>query len=450
MKINKHNLTEGSITKNILRLALPMMTSIVFHDLFNIVDMFFVGKLGPEAVAAVSMCGLLIHMIIIAAVGIATGTVAMVAVYLGAKEQNKAENVVVQAIFMGIFISIIIAILGYFFAEPILKLLGAGRDVLPMGIKYIRISSVGAIFILLAIILSAALRGAGDAITPMRILIFSTIINIVLDPLLIFGVWKFPRLEVAGSALATVIARAISVLLLLKVFFGGHSYFHIKLDRFIIDINIIWKMFKIGIFGSLQMLIRNISNLVIMKIVSLYGTFAVAAFGINIRLIMLIQMFGVGIGNASATLVGQNLGAGKPDRAEKSALMAAGFYELIIIFVSSIFFIFPKEIIGVFNNHPQVIQIGSICLRILLSSFVFVALSIVLGKSMSGAGYTMIPMIVTAIALIGLRIPLSFTLSQYTDLEVTGIWIAIAVSNVILGILMTITLKKGKWKAVKY
>jgi len=450
MKINKHNFTEGSITKNILRLALPMMTSIVFHDLFNIVDMFFVGKLGPEAVAAVSMSGLLIHMIIIAAVGIATGTVAMIAVYVGAKEQEKAENVVVQAIFMGLFISIVIAVLGYFLAKPCLKLLGAADDVLPMGIKYIRITSIGAFSILLGIIISASLRGAGDAVTPMRILIFSTIINIILDPLLIFGIWKFPKLGVAGSAFATLIARTISVLLLFRVIFKGHSLFQIKLNRFHIDIRTMWKMFKIGIFGSLQMLIRNISNLVIMKIVSLYGTFAVAAFGINIRLIMLMHMFGVGIGNASATLVGQNLGAGKPDRAEKSALMAAGFYELIIIFISSIFFIFPKEIIGVFNKHPQVIQIGSICLRILLTSFIFVALSIVLGKAMSGAGYTMIPMIVTAIALIGLRIPLSFTLSQYTDLKANGIWIAIATSNVILGILMTITLKKGKWKTVKY
>ncbi|MBC8526635.1 MAG: MATE family efflux transporter, partial [Candidatus Cloacimonetes bacterium] len=374
MKINKYDFTKGSIYKNTLRLALPMMTSIIFHDLFNIVDMFFVGKLGPAAVAAVSISGLLIHVIIIAAVGIATGTVAMIAIYIGAKELYKAENVAVQAIFMGIFISIIIGILGYLFAETILKLLGAGKDVLLMGVKYIRISSVGAIFILLAIILSAALRGAGDAVTPMKILILSTIINIILDPLLIFGIWKFPKLGVAGSALATVIARMVSVLLLLHVFLGGHSYFHLKLNKFVIDIRIMWKMFRIGIFGSLQMLIRNISNLFIIKIISLYGTFAVAAFGINIRLIMLIQMFGVGIGNASATLVGQNLGAGKPDRAEKSAFVATGFYELIIVLIGCIFFIFPEKIIEIFNRHPQVVQIGSVCLRILLTSFVFVAL----------------------------------------------------------------------------
>ena len=252
----RRNLTEGSIVKNILYLALPTIASSVLWDLFNIVDMIFVGKLGPSAIAAVSMCGIMMGIIFTVAIGITTGSVALISRSIGAKDYRTADKVVTQTIFLAVSASVIMGTGGYFLASPAIRLLGARGDVVFLGTQYFRIISVGSSTIFITFALTSALRGAGDAVTPMKVLALSTILNIILDPLLIFGLWAFPKMGVAGSALATVISRGIGMLLLINIFLKGHSYFHLKLKDLNLDIGTMWRIVKIGFFGSLQVLLH--------------------------------------------------------------------------------------------------------------------------------------------------------------------------------------------------
>jgi putative MATE family efflux protein len=231
MRRSSRDLTEGSIIRNIWHLALPMMMGTLLQDAFTIVDMIFVGKLGPSAIAAVGMSGTIQGMLFTAIFGISTGTIAMVARFIGAKNMLEAENVAIQSILLGIFCYIGIAIIGYPLSSYMLRVLGAENDVIFQGTAYMRISFLGSITMILSVVLSAVLNASGDAITPLKVLVLSTISNIVLDPLLIFGLLGFPRLGVAGSALATVIARGMGVVVFLWVFLKGHSIIHLKMSN---------------------------------------------------------------------------------------------------------------------------------------------------------------------------------------------------------------------------
>ncbi len=437
-------LTEGSIVRNIWKLALPTMLGSTLQDLFNIVDMIFVGRLGPAAIASVSMSGILMGFIFTIAMGISTGTIAMVSRFIGAGRKEDAENVAMQSLFLGAISSVIVAILGYTFAGPILKLLGASDTVVSLGTSYIRVTSIGAFAIFFSFFLNSALRGAGDVITPVKILMLATVINIGLDPILIFGLFGFPRMEVAGSALATIIARGVGVMILFWLFFSRRSILNLGLKHIKLDLNIMRRIIKIGIFGSLQGLIGNISGLVLMRIITLFGTTAVAAFGIGMRLQGLAMMPGFGFANAAAIMVGQNLGAEKPERAEKSAWLATGFYEILLVTMGAIFFIFPGSIIGIFNNHPEVIDIGSIYLRFLAATLIFIGSSVVLGRALSGSGDTVSPMFITGISLFVFQIPLAILLSK--SYGITGVWIAIATANIVQSLVMAFWFNRGKWK----
>lgn len=437
----RRDLTQGSIPKNIWRLALPMMGANIFQDLFNLVDMFFVGKLGPSAIAAVAMSGILLMLGMTIGMGISIGTIAMISRFAGAGKREKVQNVAAQAIFLGLISSLVLGVVGYSFASPILSLLGASKDVLPLGVAYVKIIALGSITLFLTIALNSSLQGIGDVVTPLKILTLSTILNIGFDPLLIFGIWRFPKMGVAGSALATVIARGIGLIFLLYL---SHPLFKLRDMR--IDWAIIRRIVRIGIFGSLQMLTRNLAALVLIRIVAIYGTFALAAYGVGMRLRMAVMMPGFGLANAAAILVGQNLGANRPDRAERSGWLATGFYEIIAISAAVLFILFSKGLIKVFNTNPEVIKLGSLYLRFLAFSFFFIALSVVLGRAMGGAGETRSPMLVTALSLFGFQIPLALILARFLNLRTTGIWAAILISSIVQGIVMTLLFLRGKWK----
>ncbi len=444
IKRSKPELTEGSIVKNVWYLTLPMMVGILLHNTFNIVDMIFVGRLGPAAIAAVSINGILLGVIWTLIMGISVGTVAMVARSVGARRFEEADNIAMQSLFMAILGSIPIAVVGFFLAEPILKILGARTEVLSPGISYLRIISLGSITMFLPFITSSALRGAGDAYTPMKILGFATILNIALDPVFIFGLFGFPRWGVAGSALATVLSRAVGALILLYILFRGHSVVHLGLEKARLNLEMMWRIAKIGIFGSLQMVMLNISNLVLMRIVAIYGTFAIAAYGIGMRVVFIVIMPGFGLAQSAATLVGQNLGAEKPARAEKSAWIAAGFYEIIMVGSAVFLIICARNIVSVFNLNPEIVKIGSSYIRFISLTFFFMALSIVLSRAMNGAGDTLSPMVITAISVFVLRIPLVLFLAK--GLATNGIWMGTAISNVAQGLIITFWFTRGRWK----
>jgi len=437
LKKDSRDLTEGSIVRNLWYLALPMIAGNLLQDALNIVDMIFVGWIGPDAIAAVGMGGILLHMTFVLSIGISTGTVAMVSRFIGAQEHDAAEHVTMQSLILGIFCSVGLAMIGYPLAEPILRLLGAKGNVIPLGMSYFRIMLLGAFTMFIGYTLSSALRGAGDAITPMIIFAISTALNIILDPLLIFGLWIFPRLEVAGSALATVIARGVGLVIFLWGFCTGRFALRLKLSDVKIDFDIIKRIISIGAFGSIQAILRNVSGLILMRIVAFYDKMqvpetssataempAVTAYTIGMRLRMIVMMPGFGVANAVAPLVGQNLGAGKPKRAEKSAWMGVTFGAGIMAFIGIGYIILANLIMRAFTQNPEVIHIGVLYIRIQAITYGFIGLSIVLGRSFSGAGDTLPPMIFTGISLLGFCIPLIVIMANWFGL--IRIWIGIA------------------------
>ena len=442
----KMNLTKGSIARNIWYLSLPLIIGNVIWGSFDIVDMVFVGKLGPSAIAAVSLGGTILDIIWIAIEGISVGTMAMVARFTGSKEFEKANSVVIQSLLMSFTGGIIIAIVGFFSAEFVLKAMGAKNEVLALGVSYFKILCLGALVIFPSITLVFALRGAGDTITPTKVLIFSIGLNVILDPLFIFGPGWFPCLGVAGSAIATVISRIVEMFILFFIFITGKSFLHINLKIPKIELKVIKQILKIGIFTSITELVWNVSSLILMRIVAFYGTFAIAGYGIGIRLMMVIQMPGFGLAQSAATLVGQNLGANKPKRAERSAWLTLGFYEIMMIVLAVIISFFAPLIVAGFNNNVEVIYICASYLRFMAVTFVFIALSIILAGAMQGAGDSFSPMVIDVLTLFLIRIPLVIFLANNLELAITGIWIGIAVSNIIEGLFMGFRFYQGKWK----
>jgi len=421
----------------------------VLQTAFNVVDMIFVGKLGAEAIAAVSLSGMILMLIITLVVGIGIGTTAIVARFYGAKEYSQANEVALQSLLFGGIASLLLAGVGFFFSETLLKIFGAEPMVVKMGTEYLSIMFLGSFTMFLLFLGAAILRGAGDAITPMLILIFSTLINIVADPLLIFGLGPFPRLEIKGAAIATVLARGTGMFIILAILVKGYSYIHITFKNLKLKFDILWRIIKIAIPGSLQMAFRSTSGLILMSIAVLYGTCALAAYGIGLRINMIVMMPGFGLGAATATLVGQNLGAKQPQRAEKSAWSALLYYEAIMIVIGALFYLFAPKIIHIFNNNPEVIREGVSFLRIVTLSYIFLALSIVLHQGFHGAGNTVPPMIITAIALFGVRIPLAYFLPRLFPLDTQGIWLAIAFSSVLEGSVVAFWFRAGRWKKKK-
>ncbi|MCK5381511.1 MAG: MATE family efflux transporter [Candidatus Latescibacteria bacterium] len=444
MNHSRRDLTEGGIVRNIGHLALPMMIGNVLQNAFSIVDMIFVGRLGPSAIAAVGMSGVVLGFLFVVIIGIYTGTVALVARFIGAKNPSEAENVAMQSLFLGGFCYAAIAIMGYPLAPFILRVLGGTEEVVGQGVPYIRIMFLGSFAMIFTVVLSSVLRAAGDAITPLKILTLATVLNIGLDPLLIFGWGPFPRLGVAGSALATVIARGLGAALLLWIFLRGNGVIHLKIARARIDLALLGRIIRIGIFASIQGILRNISGVVLTRLVAMYGTYAVAAYMIGMRLQMMVMMSAFGLAGAVATLVGQNLGAHKPERAARTAWITVGVGFAIMTVLGIFYIVFSRSIIGVFNKDPEVLRIGMQYLRICAGAFGFIGLSIILGRALSGAGDTVSPMVITAIGLLGIRLALSLLFSW--KLGLTGIWLGITASTIIQGLMVGVWFHTGRWK----
>ncbi|MGQ9632155.1 MAG: MATE family efflux transporter [bacterium] len=373
-------------------------------------------------------------------------TTAMVARAVGAKDIRLAERTATQTLILGGAVSTTLAILGIILDRKLLGLLRPEPDVLELGVAYLDIMFIGMATMFFLFLVNAILRGAGDAVTPMRILIFSTILNIILDPLLIFGIWIFPRMGVRGAALATVLARGTGVLLGLRVLFKGDSIIRLAWREINLDFKIMWNMIKIAAPSSIDSNLRSISGVVLMGIVSTYGTFAVASLGIGMRIDMVVMMPGFGLAGATATLVGQNLGAQKPHRAERSAWMAAGFYIGIIIVIGTFLFAFADFIIRVFNSNPEVIRLGASFVRIRVFGYIFFALGLILARALMGAGDTLTPMVITGVSLFGILIPLASLLSRVGELKIMGVWLAMTIAMVIQGAITMGWFKLGRWK----
>ncbi|MBU1997417.1 MAG: MATE family efflux transporter, partial [Candidatus Omnitrophica bacterium] len=314
-KING-GITEGSISSSIWKLAIPMMIGALLQNLFALADLFFVGKLGHIEVAALSVSDIILGVIIMVAMGISSGATVLISHFVGKKEYVNADSVLFQTVVISVVSTIIMVFIGLFGTTWLLRLFGATTSIIPAASEYLRISFICSIFIFLFIGLSQALRGSGDAVVPLKVLVFANLLNIALDPLFIFG-WGFiPRMEVAGSAVATVISECVGVCMLLWHLFYGHSTLHFKKSILKINITLIARIFKIGIFASIEIFLRQISLLLLLHLVASFGETCIAAFGIVTHIRMAIMMLGLGMGIACSVIIGQNMGAGHPDRAE--------------------------------------------------------------------------------------------------------------------------------------
>lgn len=444
-KSENHDLTSGSLSKNIWILAIPMILEMSMQGTFNLIDMFWVGKLGPEAIAGISMASILLMIIFSLAMGISVAASAMVARRIGEKDVDKAGEIVFQAIVISLFLSGIFGIAGWYFTPKMLMLLGAKGKVLQLGVDYLRICFIGCETVMFLFVINSVFRGAGHALEAMYILGLTNIINIVIDPLLIFGWWFFPELGVKGAAWGTVVARGLGVMIQLYLLLRGKLLIRLERRHLHLHPQIIGLLTRIAVPGSFQLLLRILATLFIMRLVAFYGTYAVAAYGIGLTIFRFVLLPSFGLANAASTLVGQNLGANAPHRAKKSAWYAAGYNMLLMGIFAVFFFFLAKQVVMVFNSHPEVIRLGIQCVRIFAVSFIFIGLSTVMFKSLMGAGDTVSPMIINAITLWLIQIPLAHYLSNALEYKAVGIWYAIIVANILGACLSAIWFKHGRW-----
>jgi len=445
--MNNNNLTTGRLAKGLVNLAGPMFASALLQNVQSLIDLFWVGKLGSNSVAALALSGTILMMMLPIIMGTATGTVAFVSRCVGAGRHDDASEAAGQSLVLAVLFGVIAGIVGWFFAGNLCFLLGASADVARLGSGYLRILFLGSITVFVLFVGNSVLQGAGNTIVPMCAMVLANMLNMVLDPVLIFGLWIFPRMEVRGAAVATVLSQAVAAVAILVVLSWGVGRVRVRARGWRFKPALAWTILRVGIFSSGQMLSRSLMALVLMRIVAMCGTAAIAAYGIGLRFHMITLMPAFALGNAAATMVGQNLGAGKPGRAQSAAWMATGIEMGIMVLATLVVVLFAPVLIGIFDSNPDVIATGVSYLRTVSPFYIFAVLGIVLGRALQGAGDTLTPMICTVLSLWGLQVPLAIVLSLYIQPPTTGIWWAIAIAVTVHGLMVTGYFQSGRWKA---
>ncbi len=441
--------TEIKIGKAIFLLAVPMILELIMESLFAVVDIYFVGSLGSSAVATVGLTETYLFLLYAIAMGLSMAVTAIVARRIGEGEKEKAGITAVQAVFITVLASIPFAFAGILFAKDLLALMGADDWTLQYGYGYMQWMLGGNVIIMLLFMINAIFRGAGDPAIAMRVLWIANGFNIILDPLFIFGWGPFPELGIEGAAVATNIGRGIGVLLQLWLLFKGGK--HIRVLRSYIQINrrIISRIIKTSLGGIGQMIIGMTSWIFIMRIIAEFGSQAVAGATIALRIMMFSMMPAWGMSNAAATLVGQNLGAKKPDRAERSVWITGFWNMMFLICVAVVFFLFSEKLIGIFTDDYGVISVGSEWLHIVSYSYFVYGWWMVSVQAFNGAGDTVTPTKINFFFFWLFQIPLAYTMSKILDLGYSGIFWAIFISETSVGLFTLWLFKKGKWKNVQ-
>src|SRR5580692_3170486 len=403
--------TTGSLNRAILLLAVPMVLEMVLESLFAVVDIFWVGRLGANATATVGLTESMLSLVFSVAMGLSLSTTAMVARRIGEKDPEGAAVAGVQAIALCLMVSLAIGLPCGLWAPNLLRLMGASPEIVAVGSGYTRICLGGSFAVLLLFLNNAIFRGAGDAAIAMRLLWVSNIINLVLDPCLIFGWGPFPRLGVTGAALATLIGRSIGVLYQFYRLMRGTQRLRILRSQVRFNFDVLLRLVRVSLTGVLQFAIAHTSWIGLVRIVSFFGAAALAGYTIAIRIVIFVILPSWGLSNAAATLVGQNLGAGHPDRAEK-AVWRTGFYNMVFLgSIGVIFIIFATPIVRLFVNDPEVVRIAATALRIMSYGNIAYAYGMVMLQAFNGAGDTITPTIVNFFGFWLLEIPLAYWLA---------------------------------------
>lgn len=443
---SSRDFTEGSIGLAIFILSVPMILEMIMESLFAIVDIFFVAKLGAEAVAVVGITEAMMAIVYAVAFGLAIGATATVARRVGEKDFENAAKTAAHVIYLGLIISLVLSAVGIIFAPVFLRLLGAEPQVVAEGTTFTRILLGGNASVVFIFLLNGIFRGAGDAAIAMRVLWLANGLNIILDPLLIFGIWIFPEMGVTGAAVATVIGRGTGVLFAAWCLFGKGGRITIHRESWAFDPRLLWKLVRLSATAVLQFTIGTASWSVLVRVVAGFGSEAIAGYIIGLRIIVFALLPSLGLSNAAATLVGQNLGAGKPERAERSVWTAAFFNGGFLGLVGLIFLIFSAQIIGSFTTEPAVLAYGTDCLRIVAYGFVFYGFGMVVETAFNGAGDTWTPTYLNFFIFWMFEIPLAYLLAYHFDLGPNGVFWAITLAFSLLAVVSALLFRRGKWK----
>jgi len=441
--------TSGSIGRAILVLSIPMVLEMIMESVFAVVDIFFVSKLGADAIATVGITESLMTLIYAIAIGFAMATTAVVSRRYGEREYDKAALTGVQAILAAILVSIPIAVLGGVFAPQLLVLMGAEGEIVTEFSIYTTIMFSTNTVIMLIFIINAVFRGAGDANISMRALWIANGINIVLDPVLIFGLWIFPELGIAGAAIATSIGRGIGVLYQIYKLFDGKTRINVLKKHLITRWDIMSNLIRVSLGGIGQFIIATSSWIGLVRIIAEFGSISLAGYTIAVRILIFSILPSWGMSNAAATLVGQNLGAGKPARAEKSTWYSA-FANMVFLGIVGIFFFTNAELLmRIFTTDIAIIEIGAKCLRVMSYGYLAYAFGMVIIQAFNGAGDTLTPTLINLVCFWIVEIPLAYVLAMEFDLAEEGVFYSIVIAETLLGIIGFILFKRGKWKTTQ-
>ena len=449
IKGSQEDFTKGSMRRAVFMLAIPMILEMCMESVFAVVDIFFVGRLGKDAAATVGLTEAFLMIIYSIAIGLSMAATAMVARRVGEKNIEEASRSAMQSVILALVCTAVISVLGLIFAKNILQLLGAPETVLAIGVPYARTMLGGCIVIIMLFLINGIFRGAGDAGIAMRSLWLANICNIILCPVLIFGWGPVPALGLTGAAVATTTGRGIGVCYQVFHLIKGKGLLTIKWAHCIPQVQILKSLINVATTSTLQFLIATASWLFLARIIAGFGSNAIAGYTIALRIISFFILPAWGLSNAAATLVGQNLGANEPDRAEKSVWITAKYNMIFMAIVTVIFFFFAKPIVSSINNQAEVVAVAIQALQIVSVGYIAYGLGMVLMNAFNGAGDSRTPTYINLAGFWGFQIPLAYTLAIYFDLGPKGVFLAIVIAETALTIATYLIFKKGLWKKVK-
>jgi len=444
----RRDLTKGSISHNLLSLSGPIIVSEGLRVIGPTIDMIWVGKLGVASVAGVGIAGSIAIGMMVGLRGLNTGMRAMIARFVGAGDAERANSIAQQALVISSIYAVVIAMIGIFFSESVLSIFGVEADVVTEGAAYMRIILLGMVTLSFYQASEGIMQASGDAVTPMRISIIFRAFHLVFCPFLIFGWWIFPRLGVSGAAVSNVASQILGMVLGLLVLFTGRTRLRLTMKNFRLDLKIIWRIIRIGIPAASALMGRMFGRLGLMWFMAPFGTLAVAGHILVERIEVLITIPGFGFGLASGALVGQNMGAQQPGRAEKSVWIAVGLAEGIMAICTLAVLLWPGSIIRVFSPDPDLVKLTSVFLTIAAAGFLTLGFEAVLGFSLAGAGDTVPPMLITMFGF-GVQLFLAFLLPQIANLEVYGVRWAIVIGMVAGTVVYISYFRLGRWKRKK-
>lgn len=441
--------TQGSIGRAIFLLSVPMVLEMLMESLFGIVNVFWVSRLGAQPVAIVGTTEALLVLVFGIAMGLSMATTALVARRVGEGNPAEAGRAAAQAVLLGLLVSVPLGLVGLFFTPGLFALMGAEPGVIIHGAPYGQIILSTNLIIMLLFLINAIFRGAGDAALAMRALWLGNLVNLVLDPCLIFGLGPFPELGVTGSAIATTIGRGLAVVYQLSVLSRHRGRVPITRAQWQPDGKLLWELVTISAGGVFQYLVATASWMWLVRIVAYFGATAVAGYTIAMRIIVVTILPSWGMANAAATLVGQNLGAGEPQRAEKSVWLAGLCNTVFLGVVTVVFVLFAEKLIGIFTEDPTVVPAGVAALRIVSFGFIFYAYGMVMTQSFNGAGDTWTPTWINLACYWAFQLPLAYALARGAGLHERGVFWAITIAESTLAVVAVLAFRRGKWKEVK-